>query len=209
MQKIVYFDSYHLLITNKADSFDKTLYPIILSDEEKVFDFRTEPAMLFNGFQGNIALITPFVEEGLESIFDYADGIVAAGGIVKNATGKILCIFRRGFWDLPKGKVEGGEKIEDAALREVKEETGADVVRASHRTIVTYHCYVLKGKNCIKETHWYMMEILNSNELKPQKEEDIEQIQWMNQEEFNTLKHQFYPLIASLLTGYFSQNAKN
>lgn len=205
MQKIVYFDYFHLLITNKPDAFDKKSYTIILSDEEKVFDFRTEPSMLFNGFKGNIALVTPFVEEALESIFDFADGIVAAGGIIKNADGKVLTIFRRGFWDLPKGKVEAGEKIEDAALREVKEETGADVIRASHRTIVTYHCYVIKGKNCIKETHWYLMDLVGTNTLEPQTEEDIEAIEWMNKEEFESKKGQFYPLISSLLTDYFSK----
>ncbi len=205
MQKIVYFDSYHLLITNKPDSFEKSIYTIILTDEEKVFDFRTDPSILFNGFKGNIALITPFVEEALESIFDFADGIVAAGGIIKNANGQILTIFRRGFWDLPKGKVEPGEKIEDAALREVKEETGADVVRSSHRTIITYHCYVIKGKNCIKETHWYLMDVVGSNALKPQTEEDIESIEWMNKAEFENKKSLFYPLISSMLTEYFSK----
>ncbi|MBP6515490.1 MAG: NUDIX domain-containing protein [Chitinophagales bacterium] len=205
MQKIVYFDSYHLFITNKADSFNKLNYTIILTDEEKVFDFRTDPSMLFNGFKGNIALVTPFVEEALESIFDFADGIVAAGGIIKNAAGKVLTIYRRGFWDLPKGKVEAGEKIEDAALREVKEETGADVVRASHRTIVTYHCYVIKGENCIKETHWYLMNLVGTNTLEPQTEEDIESIEWMNKEEFESKKALFYPLISSLLTDYFSK----
>ena len=203
MQKIVYFDNHHLLITNKADSFDKSNYAIILTDEEKVFDFRTDPSMLFNGFKGNLALVTPFVEEALESIFEFADGIVAAGGIVKNNAGKVLTIFRRGFWDLPKGKVEAGEKIEDAALREVKEETGADVVRAAHRTIVSYHCYILKGKNCIKETHWYFMDILNDTPLQPQHEEGIEAIEWMNKAEFDEKKSLFYPLIAALLSNYF------
>ena len=204
MHKTVYFDNHHLLITNKTDSLDKHNYSIILTDEEKVFDFRTDPSMLFNGFNGNIALVTPYVEEALESIFDFADGIVAAGGIVKNKEGKVLTIFRRGFWDLPKGKVETGEKIEDAALREVKEETGADVVRASHRTIVTYHCYVLKGKNCIKETHWYYMDITNDEKLVPQQEEGIEQIEWMNYSDVEEKKALFYPLITALLTSYFN-----
>lgn len=97
------------------------------------------------------------------------------------------------FGIYPKGKWSRVEKIEDAALREVKEETGADVVRASHRTIVTYHCYVIKGKNCIKETHWYLMDVVGSNTLKPQTE-DIESIEWMNKAEFENKKLLFYPL---------------
>ncbi len=37
---------------------------------------------------------------------------------------EILMIFRRGKWDLPKGKLDKGESLEACALREVEEETG-------------------------------------------------------------------------------------
>ena len=50
--------------------------------------------------------------------------IYAAGGIVYNNSQQILMIFRNNFWDLPKGKLELNEKIEDCAIREVEEETG-------------------------------------------------------------------------------------
>ena len=50
--------------------------------------------------------------------------IIAAGGLVTNPHHEILWIFRRGFWDLPKGKLEEGETIQTCALREVQEETG-------------------------------------------------------------------------------------
>ena len=50
--------------------------------------------------------------------------IIADGGLVFNEKKQLLMIFRREKWDLPKGKLDKGEKIEDCALREVEEETG-------------------------------------------------------------------------------------
>ena len=50
--------------------------------------------------------------------------IKAAGGVVQNSQNKYLLIFRRGKWDLPKGKIDKGETIKNAATREVMEETG-------------------------------------------------------------------------------------
>ena len=51
----------------------------------------------------------------------------AAGGIVTAPDGTMLLIQRNGRWDLPKGKVEPGETLLQAALREVEEETGIKV----------------------------------------------------------------------------------
>jgi ADP-ribose pyrophosphatase len=50
--------------------------------------------------------------------------VEAAGGVVSNKNGEILFIRRMGKWDLPKGKIEKGESLEQAAIREVEEETG-------------------------------------------------------------------------------------
>ena len=55
--------------------------------------------------------------------------IIAAGGLVLNEKNELLMIFRRGFWDLPKGKVDEGETLEQCAVREVKEETGLQNIR--------------------------------------------------------------------------------
>ncbi|MGC4056991.1 MAG: NUDIX domain-containing protein [Chitinophagaceae bacterium] len=48
----------------------------------------------------------------------------SAGGVVINEKQEILMIYRRGKWDLPKGKLDEGESLEECALREVTEETG-------------------------------------------------------------------------------------
>ena len=50
--------------------------------------------------------------------------VPAAGGLLTNDQGELLCIHRLGHWDLPKGKLEPGEILEEAAAREVQEECG-------------------------------------------------------------------------------------
>ena len=68
------------------------------------------------------------ISENIERIFDEFRAslpfIEAAGGLVVDDAAKVLMIFRNGRWDLPKGKLEPGERIEDCAVREVSEECG-------------------------------------------------------------------------------------
>ena len=196
----VFFNNSHLLITSEKPDDDLS-YDKILDNDEEIFAFRIEPKELFDAvYRGNILIVTPHVEEVLESIFDFAKGVVAAGGIVRNERGQILIMFRRGFWDLPKGKVEKGEKIINAAQREVEEETGVQIESLSEQAVITYHCYNLKGKDCIKETHWYHMQARSGQEkLVPQTEEDIEEALWADQEAIKSIGDKFYPLIWGLL----------
>lgn len=108
--------------------------------------------------------------------------IIAAGGLVYNEKDELLMIFRRGKWDLPKGKLDEGESIEDCAVREVMEETGLTTVVRGDLIGITCHQYFdqwLK-EEVIKETHWYRMQAPGQQQLVPQKEEDIEIIQWVN-----------------------------
>ena len=72
-----------------------------------------------------------------------ADVIEAAGGIVwrETAHGREIALIHRGRyddWTLPKGKLDDGERWQDAALREVKEETGCDAVLESFAGAVSY-----------------------------------------------------------------------
>jgi 8-oxo-dGTP pyrophosphatase MutT (NUDIX family) len=54
-----------------------------------------------------------------------SEGVFAAGGVVVR-DGKVLLVHRPRYddWSFPKGKLDGGESFEDAAVREVEEETG-------------------------------------------------------------------------------------
>ena len=72
----------------------------------------------------SIRLIDDNEEVLLKKFLRLLPNIVAGGGKVINSDGKILFIFRNGKWDLPKGKAEQKETIDQTALREVEEETG-------------------------------------------------------------------------------------
>lgn len=55
--------------------------------------------------------------------------IVAAGGVVENGLGQVLLVkdIHRGLWAFPGGQVEIGETVPDALIREIREESGANV----------------------------------------------------------------------------------
>ncbi|MFT4968333.1 MAG: 8-oxo-dGTP pyrophosphatase MutT (NUDIX family) [Chitinophagales bacterium] len=104
--------------------------------------------------------------------------IVAGGGIVTNEEGKVLMMFRKKKWDLPKGKIEKEESIRDGAIREIEEETGVKVLSINRKLGKTYHTYKLKDNWVLKETHWFLMEGDGSCELIPETKEGIEKVEW-------------------------------
>ena len=104
--------------------------------------------------------------------------MVAGGGLVFNDKQKILFIYRNKKWDLPKGKNEKGEKIQDCALREVTEETGIDDLTIRKFIAKTYHVFKRNGKYKLKETYWYEMHSSYKGVLVPQIEEGIEKVKW-------------------------------
>lgn len=106
--------------------------------------------------------------------------IEAAGGVVRNNDGEILMIYRLGKWDLPKGKLEEGESIEEGAVREVIEECGIANLRVLKELPITYHTYSIGEKKILKRTYWYEMHTKHVGELVPQIEEHIEKAQWIN-----------------------------
>lgn len=116
--------------------------------------------------------------------------IEAAGGIVEKED-DILMMFRRKKWDLPKGKLEKDETREEGAKREVEEECNVKV-KVKDKIGTTYHTYVHKEKRILKKTYWYAMDIVSDKRMKPQLEEDIELVKWMNNKEVKeALKNSF------------------
>ena len=132
--------------------------------------------------------------------------IVAAGGIVQNEEGKILFQLRRGKWDLPKGKLEEGETIEECAVREVGEETGLQNLELGELVGITTHQYTEKGKDIDKETHWFAMKASGSQELIPQVEEDILELKWVAENELESYLSNTYPNIITIIESYFDNH---
>jgi ADP-ribose pyrophosphatase YjhB (NUDIX family) len=132
--------------------------------------------------------------------------IRAAGGVVRE-DGKILFIFRRGKWDLPKGKVEKGESTKEAALREVEEECGISALSIVKQLPATWHIYQSPyrksfGKWVLKETSWFEMSHLAPEKLKPQTEEDITGIKWVNPGCFEEILENTYPNLEQIIRLY-------
>lgn len=105
--------------------------------------------------------------------------IHAAGGIVHNSEGEKLFIYRLDKWDLPKGKVEKNEGIEEAAIREVEEECGINGLTILKPLNDTYHVYKLKNKLILKRTFWFDMKTTYQGKLTPQLEENITKAEWL------------------------------
>jgi 8-oxo-dGTP pyrophosphatase MutT (NUDIX family) len=123
--------------------------------------------------------------------------IHAAGGIVSNEEEEILMIYRLGYWDFPKGKVEAGEDWETAAMREVEEETGLRDIRIARPYPNTYHTYTLHDTPILKITHWYEMHAPKQL-LTPQTEEDIAQAVWVARAEVTKRLKDSYPSLKGL-----------
>jgi 8-oxo-dGTP pyrophosphatase MutT (NUDIX family) len=123
----------------------------------------------------------------------------AAGGVVRNLEGNVLLIFRRGFWDLPKGKIDEGEMSEQAALREVGEEVGLTECDILRPLTVTYHTFTdKKGRKILKPTYWYLMET-PTDVVTLQTEEDIEASVWTSPQAFLQNGEPIYPNIVNVL----------
>ncbi len=125
--------------------------------------------------------------------------IEAAGGVVVNPMGEVLWIRRNEKWDLPKGKIELGEKIEDTAVREVEEECAVFNISLGELLGITYHTYSCKGENVLKKSYWYAMTCPIEQELSPQLEEGITAVVWANKQNHLTYLKDTYTSIAELL----------
>jgi 8-oxo-dGTP pyrophosphatase MutT (NUDIX family) len=132
--------------------------------------------------------------------------IIAAGGIVENEHKEILLQFRRGKWDLPKGKLDEGETIEECAVREVEEETGLRNVEIGELIDKTIHHYTEKGKEIEKETFWYAMKVSGEQTLVPQLEEDILELRWVKEIELKEYLLNTYDNIIEIIEKYYDGN---
>jgi ADP-ribose pyrophosphatase YjhB (NUDIX family) len=144
-------------------------------------------------------------EQLLNSIFKEYKKIEAAGGIVLNNNDELLLIERLGCWDLPKGKIEKGESIELAAIREVEEECGISNPVILFPITTTYHTYFMKGKHCFKTTYWFCMKYNGNQVLIPQTEEGITNVCWMKKTELNQVFENTYLSIAEVLNAYLNK----
>lgn len=146
------------------------------------------------------AIIEDFSPESLqEELYELFTPIDAGGGVVLNENNEVLMIYRRGKWDLPKGKCDEGETIDACALREVSEETGLHKLKLGEKICDTYHVYSQNKQNLLKRTAWYKMKGTVKEEPVPQAEENIQEVRWVNDEDLPLVVYKSYEAIREVM----------
>ncbi|HOY32396.1 MAG TPA: NUDIX domain-containing protein [Bacteroidales bacterium] len=190
-KEIIFADSEN--IVNEDDKTEKLVNPPEAEIKKIIADFNSnenlrrlfliaaDPQSLFRSFRKDYKMVK------------------AAGGFVRDKDRRILMIFRRGKWDLPKGKIDGDERRKHAALREVREETGLKNLLLVRRIDRTYHVYTEKNDQILKKTYWYEMAAIDVAPLVPQADEDITDIRWFEPDEIDDVYPNTYTLIKRIL----------
>jgi 8-oxo-dGTP pyrophosphatase MutT (NUDIX family) len=106
------------------------------------------------------------------------DVVRAAGGVVCDQEGRVAIVYRPKYedWTFPKGKLEPGESEEEAAVREVHEETGLEVELGRELGYVEY----TDPKGRPKTVHYWVMDV-NGGAFTPNKE--VSELRWLPLEE--------------------------
>ena len=147
----------------------------------------------------SVRLIGSKKELLLKKFLSLLPNVIAGGGKVYNKKGEILFIFRNGKWDLPKGKAELKETINETALREVEEETGVFGLSIVKPLEITYHIFKRMGQFYIKVTYWFKMYSDYEGELIPQEKEGITKVKWISETKLTKVLNNSYANIKLLL----------
>jgi 8-oxo-dGTP pyrophosphatase MutT (NUDIX family) len=198
----VYFNNKPLFL---CDAIDKTIEPFIHHDDAVFIDelnAHTIKTIIHEMQQTQVhagVFLHPDLEKLKKAFIRKFTLIQAAGGLVTNEQDEILMIFRRGMWDLPKGKLDAGEKLEDCAVREVQEETGLRNIELLSPLNTTYHTYPEGSRLVLKESHWFAMKATGEQKLVPQTEEDIHEIKWITKTALGDYIKKSFPSVVDVL----------
>ncbi|MBL0308714.1 MAG: NUDIX domain-containing protein [Bacteroidetes bacterium] len=203
----IYFNHSILQLSNSSKQ-SKEFSDLLLTKEASIEKFFSDSVGLFDGsLTRNVHILTKKPEYWMQELKKKVKLIIAGGGIVWNEHGELLMIYRKGMWDLPKGKIEPDENIQAGAQREVEEETGVIIQSATDKFVKTYHTYQMNGKNCLKETSWFEMSSYpNQNNLKPQTQEGITEARWVKKVDLENYQKDSYPLISDLIGTLIGSN---
>ncbi|MEI2693976.1 MAG: NUDIX domain-containing protein [Saprospiraceae bacterium] len=188
-------------MTNKQQTYEIQMdkRSLILAEESLIPELQADARQLILPYSGNKKSLFQYLDtleksDRFQSIVIFSKDlqglyqdlkslllwIPAAGGIIKNKEDQILAIYRRAYWDLPKGKLDANEKFKIAALRECEEETGLKALVLGDKLAETYHIYREKNNaRALKKTKWYVLHYFGSEAAIPQSSEGIEQTEWL------------------------------
>jgi len=203
----VYFDDKPLFL---CDNVDATLQPYVHHDDAVFIDelnLHTVKSMIHEMQETSVHAGVFFhkdLKELKDAFFKKFTLIKAAGGFVLNENNEVLMMFRRGKWDLPKGKMDKKETFEECAVRETEEETGLKHIKLVSPLITTYHTYHEGSKYVLKETRWFTMKVSGEQKLVPQATEQITKLEWVEKNDLNKYLQISFPSVSDVLDAGFS-----
>jgi 8-oxo-dGTP pyrophosphatase MutT (NUDIX family) len=191
----VFLETNYIIFTDKAEDLPHWQGSAPLSFDELSEKFEESAS-----FQ----VLSKDPQTTMHSFFKAFKSIQTAGALVQYANqDAYLWIHRFDHLDLPKGKIEKGEGIIEAAMREVQEETG---LNGSFDCIAplrsTFHVYTFKDRSVFKQNHWFHMRYQGSLVVKPQAEEGIDAVFWLAQTEWKNRLNETYTGLAELLVQF-------
>jgi 8-oxo-dGTP pyrophosphatase MutT (NUDIX family) len=195
----IYFNDRVVVLTDK-----NIKSPAIDNDLVYVFENKKALARRLERFEGSddecLCITHPDPDKLLENVTECFKYIEAAGGLVTLPDGRILVIRRHGKWDLPKGKAEKGESLQETAIREVVEECGLNTnPKITGELAHTYHTYHQDGNHILKHTAWYAMRHDGDDTLCPQFSEDITDAVWLPRKQLNIVLQNTYESIRQVM----------
>ena len=195
----IYFNDGALVIADSPEALRGLGNLYFIGDDELQKSFKILLSSQNNEKPLHFGLICPDPRATILQFMEDFTVIQAAGGLVFNKEDQLLTIKRNGLWDLPKGKIERHEDQMAAALREVMEETGINMINISDKIGETYHVYYEDDILLLKETHWYLMNSHGKGTLKPQLEEGISEVKFANLDWFKTTEFNSYQSVHDVI----------
>ena len=203
----IYFDDKPLFL---CDNVDAALQPYIHHDDAVFIDelnLHTVKSMIHEMQRPSIHAGVFFhkdLKELKDAFFKKFTLIRAGVGFVLNHSNEVLMMFRRGKWDLPKGKMDKNETFEECAIRETEEETGLKNIELVLPLITTYHTYHEGSRYVLKETEWFTMKISGEQKLIPQATEQITKLEWVGKNDLKKYMQNSFPSVNDVLEAGFS-----
>ena len=205
MQLKIYVDESPIYITDELSANLKKK-----STQNNVLYIKDENAIIVDTIllalkkdKNEIIILADDIEKVKNFFTTHFTNIVAAGGIVQNEKKELLFIFRRGKWDLPKGKLEENETLEICAAREIEEETGVKNLILKHKIGETYHIYEENKIMILKTSHWFYFTSEGKQQTIAQTTEDISEVKWIHTRNIKEPMTNTYPNIKDILSEFF------
>lgn len=197
MDQIIFFSKNRIVFTESPNKYSGTHLDKNTTNTENMLGWIKE---IILKDRKDLIIICENPDNELNKLKEQMIHLKAGGGLVYNDKNNILFIFRKGKWDLPKGKPEVDETIEETAIREVKEECGIGGLEIIKPLPSTYHIYQnSKDQYILKQSDWFEMRSYKWQNVLVQYEEEITDYTWSDTPVSKNLLQKAFPSIAYLI----------